>query len=214
MEDIGFMSKRKSVMRFLLTFLILCRPDLFLVSATLDQKLICYRTTSCNTDAEDMRAAINLIPSSPPPPIPEDPSSSAQPQTSINPDTYRVPAIFETSPLGQIYIRVITASGLELDGATRMTHLWPQARKAALTLYGKCRMGESGSSARALSTTTWSGPPWRQLDFIIDMACNINKLSLPEGTGIATYTPLGVESGKRIGAGSSFVQLAGGQYKD
>ena len=194
-----------------LVILVLYHPAVLFAFAFLDPSTVCYRTPRCDTDAEDMRAAINLIPSSLLTSIQEDPSTSTQSLTTINPEAYRVPAIFETSQLGQIYIRVITSSGLTLDGPTLMTHLWPQARRAALALYGKCKMGESGSSARARSVISWSGPPWVQLEFIIDMACNIDKRQLPEGMGIATYTPSGIDSTKRIGAGSSFVQLAASQ---
>ena len=183
----------------LLIVLLLYRLALLYVSATPAQQTVCYRTPGCETDAEDMRAAINLIPH--PLLLPEDPSSSTQLQSPMNPDAYRVPAIFETTPLGQIYVRVITASGLQLDGATLMTHLWPQAQQVALMLYGKCKIGESGLSAWAKSTTTWPGPPEAQLGFEINLACNINKRWLPEGMGIATYTPSGVESERRIGAG-------------
>ena len=204
-------------MRPLLPILILIScPGLPLISATPTQQTVCYRTPGCDTDAEAMRAAINLIPDYLPLLSSEEqqPSSSSTqqpPQSSIQPPgAYRIPAIFETSPLGQIYVRVVTASGLQLDSsATLMTYLWPQAKKAALALYGKCRMGESGSSAWAQSTNTWPGPPWVQLGFKIDMACHIDKRRLPEGMGIATYTPSGVESGLRIGAGNGFARGRG-----
>ena len=161
----------------------------------------CLFSTVCDIDVPKMRQAIELIPS--PSLIPSD----DQPQHALpNPNAYKLPAIFETHTSAQILVRVTSAMGMELDAQTRMTNLWPHAKQTAVTLLDKCNAQNPGLHGRAIVKLEWQGPPYRRLGYQLDMSCQIIKKYLP---GVTTYTPTGVESGRRLGEGSSIPHWGG-----
>ena len=166
---------------------------------TAENTATCYPVLDCDVDPEEMRAAIELIP---------DPATNTG-NSHPDAESYRVPAIFEASPEAQILVRVIASSGIVLDGDGLMTHLWPHAKELALYVYKECNMDSSnvsGLSGLQIATLQWDGPPARQLEFQVDLTCDIDKTS---HLGVTTYTTSGIQSGSRIGEGRNHSEAGG-----
>ena len=184
----------------LLAIVFLHRSTLLLAmfdpSITDDQ---CFPLYHCDVDPFAARSALSLIPS--PALLPQDSSSSSSSSTAgQNPNAYRLPAVFEASPNAQIVVRLTKIKGLEFSPQTFTTYLWPHAREVANRVLTKCTRRNPGLSGSSMPTLTWPGPPFKELQFIIFVTCQIDKSSMP---GVTTYTLSGIQSGETIGGGKS-----------
>ena len=195
----------------LLALLLLHRSTLLPVSAMFDSSTTddqCFPHYHCDVDPFAARAAVNLIPN--PALLPQDSSSSSSSSTAEhNPSIYRLPAVFEASRNAQVVVRLNKIKGLEISPQTFMTYLWPHAREVASRVLDKCTKQNPGLGGVSIPTLTWPGPPFRELQFMVLITCQIDKSRMP---GVTTYTLSGVQSGEMIGGGSS-IQRPGWGFK-
>ena len=152
---------------------------------TANQQTICYSRDTCKINPQEMKEAIALIP---------DPASSAEGH-HLDPSMYRSPAIFEASDNAQILVRVIGATGLELDAATLMRRLWPYAKQYAVRVFDACQMETSGQAGMVEPVLRWyDGRHIQQLEFRLQMTCHIDKAAYAGPfPGVTTYTASGIQ---------------------
>ena len=146
----------------------------------------CYPRNGCEVDPIKMKEAIDLIPN----------GDSIPSHWFLAPNAYRSPALFQVSDQAQILVQVLSAHGLAVNATTLMTLVWPNARYYATQMFDECEMSTYGSSGRIEPVIRRkSGPQYQQLEFRLDMTCEIEDGEMSWGREgvITTYTPLGIK---------------------